>query len=262
MTERNSRFVTGHLLLSGAGFAQLLLRRPGFAIKLLVARTRFFFTRRLDDPVETPDGFHIETPSELISYWSFFVEHEGCAREWLAALAAEPQPLVLDVGANAGLFTHLVWSHRQDVEIVAFEPLPKMAAKLAAWQQRTGARLTIHNQAVSDHCGTMSFFITADNDTAASLKPREIAAPPIQVPVVMLDSVMGERNVLLAKFDVEGVEPEALAGARGMLQRTRFLILEAHTAEALARIRAQLGSGWQCRRVGGSDYFFWREAEV
>jgi len=134
-----------------------------------------------------------------------------------------------------------------------------MVAKLEAWRQRTGAKLVVHNQAVSSSCGSMSFYLTAENDTAASLKPRDIATPPVTVAVVTLDSVVGEREVLLAKFDVEGAEIEALAGAQKMLQRTRFLILEAHTGEALARIRTQLGSAWQCRRVGGSDYFFWRQ---
>ena len=259
MPDKRLQFLAGHFLWSLTGYFRLALAHPLFALKLLWARGRYFLSRRLPAPLSTPDGFKIETVSELISYWSFFIEREGCAAEWLAALAVEPKPLVLDVGANAGLFTHLIWSRRRDAEIIAFEPLPKMAAKLAAWQQRTGAQLTIHNLAVSDHCGSMSFFLTTDDDTAASLKPREVAIPPVTVPVATLDSVIGGRDVLLIKFDVEGVEVEALAGAAEVLKRTRFLIIEAHTAAALAAIRQQLGSAWFCRRVGGSDYFFWRE---
>jgi FkbM family methyltransferase len=79
------------------------------------------------------------------------------------------------VGANAGLFTHLIWTLKPDAEIIAFEPLPKMAAKIKAWQARTGARLTIHNQAVSDHCDTAPFYAMADNDTGASLKATDRA---------------------------------------------------------------------------------------
>jgi FkbM family methyltransferase len=244
--------------MSCAGFSRLLIRHPWFAIRLLFARIRFFFTRTMDATLATPDGFHIEAPSELISYWSFFVEREGCASEWLQAVKREANPLVLDVGANAGVFTHLIWSLRRDAEIIAFDPLPKMAAKLEAWRERTGARLTVHNQAVSDHCGSMSFFATADNDTGASLRPRDVGTPSVTVPVVTLDSIVPNRTVLLAKFDVEGAEAEALAGARDMLRRTRFLILEAHTGEALEGIRRELGENWLCRRVGGSDYFFWR----
>lgn len=259
MLDNCPNYMAGHLLRSLTGFFRLVLAHPRFALKLLWVRGRYFFTRRMVTPLSTPDGFNIETASELITYWSFFVEHEGCVAEWLAALAVEPKPLVLDVGANAGLFTHFIWSQRRDTEIIAFEPLPKMAAKLAAWQQNTNAQLTIHNLAVSDHCGSMSFFLTTENDTAASLKPREVAVPSVTVPVATLDSVIGDRDVLLIKFDVEGVEVEALTGATQVLKRTRFLIVEAHTEVALAAIRQQLGPAWCCRRVGGSDYFFWRE---
>jgi len=259
MLDNRLQFLAGHLLWSLTGYFRLILAHPLFAIKLLWVRAQYFFSRRMAAPLSTPDGFKIETASELISYWSFFVEREGCAAEWLAALATEPKPLVLDVGANAGLFTHFIWSQRRDAEIIAFEPLPKMAAKLAAWQQITHAQLTVHNLAVSDHCGSLSFFFTTENDTAASLKPRDITIPPITVPVATLDSVVGGRDVLLIKFDVEGVEVEALAGAVDVLKRTQFLIIEAHTGKALEDIRQQLGSTWLSRRVGGSDYFFWRE---
>ena len=253
------KFNVGHLWFSVIGFLRFLPKYPDFASRLLLVRIRYFLTRKFGSPLATPDGFTITTTEELISYWSFFVEREGSHRKWLKALASVPHPLVLDVGANAGLFTHFVWFQRPDVEIIAIDPLPKMAAKLERWKKRTGANLSIHNQAVSDHCGTMSFYLTSDNDTSASLQPHPTTTPPISVPVVTLDSIVAGREVLLAKFDVEGVEVLALAGAREMLQKTRFVILEAHTPEALAGIQTELGAAWHCHRVGSSDYFFWRE---
>jgi hypothetical protein len=60
------------------------------------------------------------------------------------------------------------------------------------------------------------------------------------------------------KVDVEGAECEVLAGGPQTLSRTRFLILEAHTQEALNKIQNQLGMGWLSRRVGASDYLFIR----
>lgn len=131
-----------HFFPSLVGIVRMLLRHPLFALQLLVVRTRFFLTRRLAGSVSTPDGFLIETTGELISYWSFFIEREGCVQEWVEALKGQTKPLVLDVGANAGLFTHLIWTLKPDAEIVAFEPLPKMAAKIKAWQIRTGAQMT------------------------------------------------------------------------------------------------------------------------
>src|SRR5437867_4159744 len=117
MKTSRLNFVMGHVVWSMAGLGRTLLGHPGFATRLLAARVRFFFTRQFRGPLPTPDGFVIETAAELISYWSFLIEREGWARVWLDALAREEQPLVLDVGANAGLFTHLIWMLKPEAEI-------------------------------------------------------------------------------------------------------------------------------------------------
>ncbi len=78
------------------------------------------------------------------------------------------------------------------------------------------------------------------------------------IPIVTLDSVIPDRPVFLIKVDVEGCECEVLAGGRQTVNRTRFLIMEAHTPEALAKIEKQLGPGWQTKRVGASDFLFSR----
>jgi hypothetical protein len=78
-----------HLFPSVIGMIRTLLQQPFFALHLLAVRASFFFTRRLDKPVSTPDGFLIETTGELISYWSFFIEREGCVQDWLEPLSRE-----------------------------------------------------------------------------------------------------------------------------------------------------------------------------
>jgi FkbM family methyltransferase len=239
----------------------MLGRKPGWAIRLLQARIAFFLTRRLDRPILTPDGFAIESGHQLVSYWSLFVERECWAREWLDALSNEVSPIVLDVGANAGLFTHLVWTRRNDARFIAFEPLPRMAAKIAGWKAKTGANLTLHQKGVSDNCGTASFYASEEGDPTASLKPEGPKALNLTIPIVTLDSVIPDGPILLMKVDVEGCECEALAGGKQTVARTRFLIVEAHTAEALEKIRKQLGNGWKARRVGASDFLFSREIQ-
>ena len=116
----------------------------------------------------------------------------------------------------------------------------------------------MHNIAVSDKSGTALFYASSDNDTSASLKPETPAIKSITVPVVTLDSVVGNRPVLLVKIDVEGFECEVLEGAQETLKNTQFLIIEAHTKEALNRIKERLGNNWYCNRAWGSDYFFVR----
>ena len=236
------------------------MSRPLFALRLLRARATFFFKREFKTSLETPDKFVIESTEELVSYWSLFIERECGTKEWKEALAQEPQPVVLDVGANAGLFSHLIWNLRREAEIIIFEPLPKMAGKIANWGKRTGAKIALHNKAVSDHCGTATFYASAENDPTASLKPEGAKSLKLDVPIVTLDSIIPERPIFLVKIDVEGCECEVLAGGKGTINRARFLIIEAHTKEALAKIQRHLGDGWYGKKVGASDYFFTRES--
>ena len=247
-----------HASSSVQGFLKELFLHPIFAFRLIKRRAEFFVSRKFKSPFITPDQFLIESASELVSYWSFFIEGESRTNEWEKALAKEPRPLVLDVGANAGLFSHLIWRLRPDVELVVFEPLPKMAEKIANWGERNGAKLTLYNKAASDHCGTATFYASAENDPTASLKPEGKKQIALEVPVVTLDSLVPEQPIFLIKIDVEGCECEVLAGAKSVLDRARFLIIEAHTEEALAKIKDALGPQWNSRQVGASDYLFAR----
>jgi len=248
----------GHIIPSSVGWVRMFFRQPLWALKLLKTRAGYFSNRAVNGPIPTPDQFVIESPHELVSYWSLFVERECWAPEWITRLLHDPKPLVLDVGANAGLFTHHLWTLRPDSEFIAFEPLPRMAAKIRNWKTRTGANLTLHENAVSDHCGTAVFHASEDNDPTASLKPEGAKGLQLKIPIVTLDSVVPKRPVLLMKVDVEGCECEVLAGANETLERTRFLILEANTPEALDKIKKQLGPAWHSKRVGANDFLFER----
>ena len=253
---------TRHFFPSVRGFLQLLLAHPGSALSLLSARAHFFFKRKLKRPFTTHDGFLIETPSQLASYWSFFVEHECVAPEWANALRSEAEPFVVDVGANAGLFTHFVWTMRPDTRFIIFEPLPRMAKRIEDWGAKTHASFLLHNKAVSNYCGTTSFFASSESDDTASLDPEAGRQLKFEVPVVTLDSVLPDMPILVLKIDVEGFECDVLAGAKQTLQRARFLIIEAHSQDALGRIKQALGNDWLDKQVGVSDYFFSRAQKL
>jgi FkbM family methyltransferase len=250
-----------HFVPNLVGVPRYFFAHPIFALKLLKVRAEYFFTRQLPKPVATPDGFLLETTSELVSYWSFFVEREGLVPEWVQAFLAEPQSLVVDVGANAGLFAHLVWTMKPDTKFILFEPLPRMVKKIGQWAAAIHPDYTLHDKAVSNYCGTTTFFANTDNDVSASLIPGPDSHLKYEVSVTTLDSVLPDAPILLLKVDVEGSECEVLDGAKRTLERTRFLILEAHTTEALERIKKTLGDQWACKEVGASDYLFMRRSE-
>ena len=240
------------------GLLTIFFEHPRFAIKLLRTRTYYFWNRQLKEPISTPDGFCIETPNELISYWSLKIERECFRAIWTDAIKLETAPLVVDVGANAGIFTHLLWSLKPDAEIIAFEPLPRMNLKIRTWGQQTAANLKLFQLAVSDRCGFARFCADAENDATASLQLVNDRRKGFQVETVTLDSALPDRPIFLIKIDVEGFEPEVLAGSQKVIQNTRFLLIEAHSKLARDRLVERLGPEWRGEQVGSSDYFFRR----
>jgi FkbM family methyltransferase len=180
----------------------------------------------------------------------------------MESLKNETSPFLVDVGANAGMFTHLLWTLKPEAEIFAFEPLPKMNQKIKAWKDRTNAKLTLFQRAVSDHCGHAIFCADTENDTSASLQLNGDQRKGFQVETVTLDSALPERPIFLIKIDVEGFEPEVLLGAKKAIQNTRFLLIEAHTPEAHNRLLERLGPDWKSEQVGTSDYFFRRVNDI
>ena len=261
MTEKWKHAIR-HSGASLKGFLALFFEHPGFAVKLLGARFYYFRNRELKEPVITPDGYRIEAPTELLSYWSLRVEKECFRGSWAQSLKRETAPFIVDVGANAGMFTHLLWSIKPQVEIFAFEPLPRMNQKIRAWGDRTKAKLTLFQHAVSDRCGTAMFCADAENDTSASLQLNGDQRKGFQVETVTLDSVLPNRPIFLIKIDVEGFEPEVLVGAKKAIQNARFLVIEAHTKAARDKLVQQLGPGWRSEQVGSSDYFFRRTEDL
>ena len=247
-----------HAGSSLTGLARTFFRHPGFAGRILAARTRFFFSRRLARPLPSPDGYLIETPGQLISYWAFFIELEDQMPEWVVPLQKETAPLVIDVGANAGLFTHLIWVLNPQAEIYSFEPLPKMAAKIREWLSRTKAKATLFNQAAAAQAGTASFYAANEDDTGASLINDGSGLKPITVPLVTLDSVVPNRPVFLLKIDVEGAECEVLAGAKQTIANSRFMLIEAIGDDALQKVVRALGPQWHHQATEGNDFLFTR----
>jgi hypothetical protein len=130
-----SSFLFAHFIPSLLNWPRLFFRHPVFALKLLWQRAFFFTMRRVPYALNDPDGFVIDTPEVLNSYWSMFAERALLSNDWVEEFQQADQPVVLDIGANAGAFSHLVRLIRPDVQIHAFEPLPAMAARLRKWSK-------------------------------------------------------------------------------------------------------------------------------
>jgi FkbM family methyltransferase len=131
-----------------------------------------------------------------------------------------PSDLFVDIGANVGSYTILACKG-VGASGYAFEPIPATFARL-----RENMRLNhIEDKVVCLNVGigeapeTIRF--TARLDTVNhALAAGEVDAEAIDVPVLMLDSIMQDKHPSLIKIDVEGYETPVIKGAMETLRNS------------------------------------------
>jgi FkbM family methyltransferase len=143
-----------------------------------------------------------------------------------------PDELLLDVGANVGVYTVLA-AGGCGARVIAFEPVPGTADRLEANVRLNdlGERVEVRRRVVGSAVGFVE--VTTDRDsTNRVLQGRGSTddaseRPTASVQVLRLDDVdvSGGRETprFLIKVDVEGYEVEVLDGAEALLRRDELL---------------------------------------
>lgn len=146
--------------------------------------------------------------------------------------------VILDVGANIGLFAARAASVNAGKKIFCFEPLPHNA-KLIPFNC-PGA--TVCCACVGARPGKVKLRVDAQDIMASSI-PTRWKTGEREFEVVTLDGYARENGigeVAFLKLDTEGMELEVLEGGRQTLQRTREIAMETHGEEkhhaALSRL--------------------------
>jgi FkbM family methyltransferase len=124
----------------------------------------------------------------------------------------EPDETFVDCGAFDGdtLRQFLAVSGGAFEKYVAFEPDPENSARLRRSVEAMPAavrdRIAIVNAAVAQTAGTVRF-------AAGGGPSSHVGAGNLEVNTVALDDHLGAARVTFIKMDIEGAEPDALAGA-------------------------------------------------
>jgi FkbM family methyltransferase len=141
---------------------------------------------------------------------------------WYQALQARKLrgTIAFDVGVNYG-YTSAWISHWAD-RVYTFEPNPNNAAMIREQLRiRQIANVELIPTAVSDQVGEAVLHLKSfDGHHSLGDIGASSTVGTMRVPVTTLDSFAATRGidrVSLLKIDVEGFEPEALRGARGLL---------------------------------------------
>jgi FkbM family methyltransferase len=137
-----------------------------------------------------------------------------------------PGDVVLDAGANIGLFTVIAaGSVGPRGRVIACEPSPP-TMKLLRWNvDRNGYDwVDLREVALAEEPGRLELEVFAPGSGFSSFAPEQAGAGTrVEVEVATLDEVAGDHleRTRLVKLDIEGAELRALRGAAGLLERAR-----------------------------------------
>jgi FkbM family methyltransferase len=163
-----------------------------------------------------------------VAYYRGLDSFEPTTVALFAALVRQAS-VVVDIGANAGIFALLAARLRPEAQILAFEPHPMVAMSLARNVMLSGARrVEVLPTALGATIGYTTLYTTV-SDVLTSLDPSRVPDPvALTVPVTTLDAVLAERKVRgvdLVKVDVEGWELPVFQGATATLARDRPVVI-------------------------------------
>lgn len=191
-----------------------------------------WFEGRIPAAVSRQGGHRLKLASFSENYLSFELFWRGLdyyepLTTHLAEKLTETTSLFIDAGANIGFYSLRLAVARPKLEIVAFEPHPRLHALLAANVRANGfSHITPEPIALSDHNGIMPFYLN-HSDMSSSLERNfdTNQSGVVSVAVASLDGYLAKRNGgpdrFLMKVDVEGHEPAFFEGAEQTLRRHR-----------------------------------------
>lgn len=239
-----------------AGLMRYSFKNPCVSLQLLRSRVDFFLHRKLTHACVDPHGYRIDSPEKLFTWWASFIDKQLVHPVWTVPLAAVRAPQIIDVGANAGVFTHLVLTINPSARITAVEPQPGLVRLIQNYASQRGRDVRCVTTACSDHDGQATLFLDNDGDVRASLDPMFAShTQQLSVPVTTVDAIAPKGEIFMLKIDAEGHDIEVLKGATAVLRRTRFVLIECHKPEMLAQAKALL-DGLCCQQVGSHDFLF------
>ena len=134
-----------------------------------------------------------------------------------------PGDLFVDVGANVGSYS--IWAGELGAEVIALEPARDTFELLIENIALNGYKIQAVQAAAGATCGTARF--TSGLDCVNRLDPDGIlAAQPVIVDVVTVDSLIGNRTVSGMKVNVEGFEIDVLRGCERALSEQRIRVIQ------------------------------------
>jgi FkbM family methyltransferase len=186
--------------------------------------------------------YHLRTCSGELS--PFTEIHRENVYEKVYGFTPKPHDVVLDIGANTGIFS--LKQAQRGALVYAFEPNPEpysrlvrnvkenpVAGHVAAFREALGSR---PGQAILK-TSSSTVLTKVQFDGGGDVK---VASLNEMIPALGIEAVQ------LIKLDVEGAEADILAGGVQVLNRVERIVMEYHGPERLTQVRTIMeGAGFK-----------------
>jgi len=181
----------------------------------------------------TCQGYSVDMSMELAKYNSYdfrddFESEEEVLSHFLSEL--QPDDMVWDVGANVGIYTCFAAAVDDNIDVVSFEPHPKIADILRENRARNNVDGAVVEAALGD--SRTSIELTEVGDTAHTMMDRdEESSGKVTVDSIVGDDILDEySSPTVMKIDVEGAELKVIEGLEQFLSQNppRLIYLENH----------------------------------
>lgn len=175
----------------------------------------------------------------------------------LVIAACKKRRVAVDIGAHVGLWS--MWLAESFREVVAFEPVPE---HVACFEENVAqSNVKLYPVALGEKRGSIELELVAHNSGQA-----HVGQGWLEVEMIALDDLLLDK-VDLIKIDVEGYEPQVLAGAMETIERCRPLVVveqkghhERYGNSPTAALDALVNVGMTVHEVMGGDYLLrWKK---
>lgn len=209
-------------------------------------------------PVSADKHFRIMHHGYMIEnelFWKGLYGWEGVSMKLWTRLCEQSQ-VILDIGANTGVYALVAQAVNPAAKVVAVEPVERIFTLLSENIALNGNRIMGVHAAASDSTGVATLYDLPDRPyvLSVSLNPEwnqgGSLLQPVEVPSITVTDLLeraGETHVDLLKIDVETHEPAVLRGFIELIKRDRpSMLIEILNEDVARRISALLeGLGYQ-----------------
>ncbi|MEX0671137.1 MAG: FkbM family methyltransferase [Pirellulales bacterium] len=194
-----------------------------------------------------------DTVVKTLHWGGFFAGWEPTSLRLWSALAAGASQ-VFDVGAYTGIYGLLAATSSDRCRVICIEGCSRNHDRLVHNVALNGleARIACMHAVAAQFSGPTVLYerYAADGILSSVHSMSKRNGEPVSVEGVALDELLDRLSVPvpdLVKIDVEGAEPDVLAGMPGILAvGVTDILLEANSRAALEQSRALLPAGYRC----------------